>query len=396
MKKAKRIWQDKPNGINPKVAAYTVGDDFVYDNILLPYDIEGTRAHVKMLEKIKVLTKKELTDILKGLTKIEAAHRGGKLKTSQELEDCHTVIENELVRYCGQTGKKVHTGRSRNDQVATAMRLYERDQMDHVMSLIEDIGLLQAPFTLSSHIMPGYTHTQPAMMTTVSEWYKQFEESFKDDGMFCVYAASYTNKNPLGSGAGYGVPWKLNREMTTQELGFYKTIDNNQYCQLSRYKTDEMVLFALSRIMNTCSQFANDMMLYTSDTFKFFSLPKAFTTGSSIMPHKKNYDLFEIMRMNAAKVQGSLSQMQLMNKNLLTGYNRDVQGLKKIIMDAFMLTITTLELMKELLPEVEIHEENIDMHITDDLLSVEEVHKIMKKTDKPFREAYHEYKKGIK
>jgi len=326
MEKGKKIWQSSSGGLHPLVEAFTVGDDYRLDGeVLLPYDVKASKAHAQMLHSIGVLTQEELDVLLGALGEILTKWQEGEFKVLPEHEDGHTAIEEYITLKYGDVGKKIHTGRSRNDQSLVMLRLYMKDKLSELTSGVQQLAsLFENKGTEASDVlMPGYTHMQKAMPTTVGLWLGSFACALRDATIAMEAATRQIDQNPLGSAAGFGISHlQLNRQMTTEALGFERLQANSLYCGFSRGYFENIVLQALSQCMIVMSRFAVDMMMFTQQETAFFSLPDEFVTGSSIMPQKKNYDLFEIMRANG-RVYGSLQQqVQQIVTGLGSGYHR--------------------------------------------------------------------------
>ncbi len=321
----KKIWDKKgAMEINKAVENYTVGIDYLLDFDLLPYDIKGTIAHAKMLHKIKILNSKELATLLKGLNEILSLWEKGKFKISKSQEDGHTAIEAYLTEKYGDVGKKVHTGRSRNDQSLTMLRLFIKENLLQVKKETENtLKELDIQTKKIGKIkMPGYTHMQRAMPSSVGMWLGSFYHSLKDDLIILDSTLKVIDQNPLGSAAGYGENvLGLDRKFTTQELGLKKVQENPMYCALSRGKFENITLQALSNIAFTLGKMASDLLMFTTREFDFFALPDSFKTGSSLMPQKKNYDVLELVRGNVSMINGYRDQVEGITKNLPSGYN---------------------------------------------------------------------------
>jgi len=390
-----KTW-DKGYSLNKKVESFTLGQDPEMDLILAPYDILGSIAHVKMLQSAGLLTKKEETDLLIELKFLYELAKSNQVQIDKGVEDIHSQVEKILTEKLGDTGKKVHTARSRNDQILLDLRLFTRDQINILST--ELITLFDLLLDLSEEnkntLMPGYTHLQVAMPSSAGLWFGAFAESFTDDMILLNAAYKIINQNPLGSAAGYGSAFPIRREITTELLGFENISYNSIYSQMGRTKTEKTVAFALSSIASTLSKLAMDITLFMSQNFGFVRFPDEFTTGSSIMPHKKNPDVFELVRAKCNKIQALPNEIALISGNLPTGYHRDYQILKESYMPAFSTLIDCIHISTEMLKYIE-----FDKHILDDdryqyIFSVEEINKKVKK-GVPFREAYNEVAESI-
>ena len=390
-----KTW-DKGYTLNKKVENFTLGQDPEMDLILAPYDILGSMAHVKMLQSVGLLTKKEGNDLLLELKSLYELAINNQVQIEKGVEDIHSQIEKNLTEKLGDTGKKVHTARSRNDQVLLDLKLFTRDQINTLSN--EILKLFKLLLNLSEEnkniLMPGYTHLQVAMPSSAGLWLGAFAESFTDDMILLNAAYKIVNQNPLGSAAGYGSAFPIRREITTELLGFENLTYNSIYSQMGRSKTEKTVAFALSSIASTLAKLAMDITLFMSQNFGFIRFPDEFTTGSSIMPHKKNPDVFELVRAKCNKIQALPIEISLISGNLPTGYHRDYQILKESYMPVFTTLKDCIQITTEILKNIE-----FDKHILDDkryqyIFSVEEINK--KVTEGiPFREAYNEVAESI-
>ncbi|MDD2304924.1 MAG: argininosuccinate lyase [Prolixibacteraceae bacterium] len=331
-----KLW-DKGTSVNSLIENFTVGKDREMDLYLSKFDVLGSIAHAKMLQSINLLTKDELAELQAGLVQIYQVIEKGDFSIEDGVEDVHSQVELMLTRKLGDTGKKIHSGRSRNDQVLLDLKLFTRSEIQNlVMSVCELFDkLLTKAITNREYLMPGYTHLQVAMPSSFGLWFGAYAESLVDDLVLLKAAYQITNQNPLGSAAGYGSSFPLDRQMTTDLLGFDSMNYNVIYAQMGRGKMEKTVAFALSSIAATISKFAFDVCLFMSQNFGFVSLPDELTTGSSIMPHKKNPDVFELVRSHCNKIQAIPYQISLMTNNLPSGYFRDLQILKEVFLPAF-------------------------------------------------------------
>lgn len=395
-KEVKKLWQvDTP--LHPLVQSYTAGDDVVYDQQLLPYDVVGSKAHAKMLEKQGVLSKGELNDILATLDQLLADWKAGDFVITAEQEDCHTAIEQYVTAALGEPGKKIHTGRSRNDQTTLMVRLFTREKLAETISQIETLVEVTtaAAQSYTEIAMPGYTHMQKAMPTTVGVWLSSYADAWQDCIVLLLAVEELLDQNPLGSASGFGIRnFENDRAFTAQELGFSAVQENPQYVGLSRGLFEHALLQALSQIMLITSRFATDMMMFTTKEFNFFALPNEFTTGSSIMPNKRNYDLFEIMRANTSVVLSEQQQVAMSYIKLMSGYNRDLQTMKAPLMRSIEITQDTLTLLIEVLPKLVVHKDVLERAMTQELFITEKVYEMVKE-GVPFRDAYLEVKETI-
>jgi argininosuccinate lyase len=331
-----KLW-DKGTSVNELIDIFTVGKDRDLDLYLAKFDVLGSIAHAKMLQSINLLTASELVELENELVQIYQIIESGNFAIEEGVEDVHSQVELMLTRKLGDTGKKIHSGRSRNDQVLLDLKLFARSEIQKlVMSVCELFDkLLTKAIMNREHLMPGYTHLQVAMPSSFGLWFGAYAESLVDDLVLLKAAYQITNQNPLGSAAGYGSSFPLDRQMTTDLLGFDSMNYNVIYAQMGRGKMEKTVAFALSSIASTISKFAYDVCLFMSQNFGFVSLPDELTTGSSIMPHKKNPDVFELVRSHCNKIQAIPYEISLMTNNLPSGYFRDLQILKEVFLPAF-------------------------------------------------------------
>ncbi|OGI75992.1 argininosuccinate lyase [Candidatus Nomurabacteria bacterium RIFCSPHIGHO2_02_FULL_42_19] len=391
----KKLW-DKKGGTktNSVVENYTVGVDYLLDLELLSYDIKGTMAHAKMLRKIKILNDKELKLLINGLNKILSLWKRGSFKIDKSQEDGHTAIEAYLTENYGEVGKKVHTGRSRNDQSLTMTRLFSKEKLLEVEKKVENLikTLAQQIKKQGKIKMPGYTHMQRAMPSSVGMWLGSYHDSLKDDLILLEAVRKVTDQNPLGSAAGYGEKiLGLDRKFTTKELGFKKIQDNPMYCAMSRGKFENIILQSVGGVMFDLGKIANDLLLFTTKEFNFFTLPDSFKTGSSIMPQKKNYDVLELIRGNIGIFNGYQHQIENVIKALMAGYNRDFQLTKEPYIKGMKLALETIEVMTLVIKNLEAKKKNLENACSPELYATDLALKLVKK-GKNWREAYQEIK----
>ena len=385
---AQKLWE-KNIQVDHEVDVFTVGKDREMDLYLAKYDVLGSMAHITMLESIGLLQKSELEALLEELRNIYAVAERGEFVIEEGIEDVHSQVELMLTRKLGDIGKKIHSGRSRNDQVLLDLKLFTRDEIQKVVKLVNvlfEVLQMQSE-RYKSVLMPGYTHLQIAMPSSFGLWFGADAESLADELQLRQAAYRICNRNPLGSAAGYGSSFPLNRQMTTDLLGFDSLDYNVVYAQMGRGKMERVVAFALAGIAGTLSKLAFDACLFNSQNFGFISLPAQFTTGSSIMPHKKNPDVFELTRAKCNKIQGLPNQITLICNNLPSGYFRDLQIIKEIFLPAFGELEDCLRMVTHMMREIRVNE-----HILDDdkyalLFSVEEVNRLVL-SGVPFRDAY--------
>ena len=385
---AQKLWE-KNVQVDQEVDTFTVGKDREMDLYLAKYDVLGSMAHITMLESIGLLTKEELTVLLAELKNIYAVADSGQFVIEEGVEDVHSQVELMLTRRLGNTGKKIHSGRSRNDQVLLDLKLFTRAQIQEVVELVS--GLFEVLISQSNRykdvLLPGYTHLQIAMPSSFGLWFGAYAESLADDLQMMQAAYKVCNRNPLGSAAGYGSSFPLRRQMTTDLLGFDSLDYNVVYAQMGRGKMERTVAFAMAGIAATLSKLAFDACMFNSQNFGFIKLPDQFTTGSSIMPHKKNPDVFELTRAKCNKLQGLPQQITLISNNLPSGYFRDLQIIKGVFLPSFDELKDCLRMVTHMMREVKVNE-----HILDDdkyalLFSVEEVNRLVLE-GVPFRDAY--------
>ena len=383
-----KLWE-KNFEVNAEIERFTVGRDREMDRYLAKYDVLGSMAHITMLQSIGLLEKDELTQLLAALGSIYKTCEEGQFVIEEGVEDVHSQVELMLTRKLGDMGKKIHSGRSRNDQVLVDLRLFIRQQL---MEVVEDVNtLFDELIRKSNHykdvLMPGYTHLQIAMPSSFGLWFGAYAESLVDDMLFLQAAYRMTNRNPLGSAAGYGSSFPLNRSLTTELLGFDSMDYNVVYAQMGRGKTERNVAFAMATVAGTLAKLAFDACLFNCQNFGFIKLPKECTTGSSIMPHKKNPDVFELIRAKSNKLQALPQQVMLIMNNLPSGYFRDLQIIKEIFLPAFDELKDCLQMCAYIINRMEVDEHILDNPIYDPIFSVEEVNNLAA-AGMPFRDAY--------
>ncbi len=383
-----KLWE-KNYGINEEIERFTVGRDRELDLYLARYDVLGSMAHITMLQSIGLLEADELKDLLAELKNIYAVCERGEFVIEEGIEDVHSQVELMLTRKLGDIGKKIHSGRSRNDQVLVDLKLFTRHEIkvvaDGVKALFDE--LIQKSEQYKDVLMPGYTHLQVAMPSSFGLWFGAYAESLADDMLFLQAAYRMTNRNPLGSAAGYGSSFPLDRSMTTRLLGFDSMDYNVVYAQMGRGKMERNVAFALASIAGTMAKMAFDACLFNSQNFSFVKLPKECTTGSSIMPHKKNPDVFELIRAKCNKLQGLPQQITLIMNNLPAGYFRDLQIIKEVFLPAFGELDDCLQMTAYIINKMEVNGNILDNPMYDPIFSVEEVNRLAA-SGMPFRDAY--------
>ena len=383
-----KLW-DKGFSTAQEIERFTVGRDRELDLYLAESDVMGSMAHITMLESIGLLTSDELKTLLHELRAIRKEILEGKFTIEEGVEDVHSQIELMLTRRLGDMGKKIHSGRSRNDQVLVDLKLFTRRQLQLVAEDVRTLfGELQAQSERYKQVlMPGYTHLQVAMPSSFGLWFGAYAESLVDDMMFLQAAFRMANRNPLGSAAGYGSSFPLNRTMTTQLLGFESMDYNVVYAQMGRGKMERNVAFALASVAGTLSKLAFDACLFNSQNFAFVKLPDECTTGSSIMPHKKNPDVFELTRAKCNKIQALPQQIMLIMNNLPSGYFRDLQIIKEVFLPCFQELRDCLSMVTYIIQRIKVNEHILDDPRYDLMFSVEEVNRLATE-GMPFRDAY--------
>ena len=383
-----KLWQ-KNFEINSEIERFTVGRDREMDLYLAQDDVLGSMAHITMLESIGLLEKEELKQLLAELRRIYAVIQEGGFRIEDGIEDVHSQVELMLTRALGDMGKKIHSGRSRNDQVLVDLRLFTRRQLKTV---VEDVMALFSELQKQSEqykhvLMPGYTHLQVAMPSSFGLWFGAYAESLVDDMMMLQAAYRQTNRNPLGSAAGYGSSFPLNRTLTTKLLGFDSMDYNVVYAQMGRGKTERNVAYALASVAGTIAKLAFDACMFSSQNFAFVKLPNECTTGSSIMPHKKNPDVFELTRAKCNKLQALPQQIMLIMNNLPSGYFRDLQIIKEVFLPAFEELRDCLQMTTYIISRIHVNEHILEDSRYDLMFSVEEVNR-RASSGTPFRDAY--------
>ena len=385
---ASKLWE-KNTEVNQEIEKFTVGRDRELDLYLARYDVLGSMAHITMLESIGLLGKDEQPVLLEELRRIHADIEAGRFIIEEGVEDVHSQVELLLTRKLGDVGKKIHSGRSRNDQVLVDLKLFTRAQLQDIA---EEVRVLFEELQAQSErykgvLMPGYTHLQVAMPSSFGLWFGAYAESLVDDLLFLQAAYKMTNRNPLGSAAGYGSSFPLNRTLTTELLGFDSMNYNVVYAQMGRGKMERNVAFALAGIAGTLSKLAFDACLFNSQNFGFVKLPDNCTTGSSIMPHKKNPDVFELTRAKCNKIQALPQQIILIMNNLPCGYFRDLQIIKEVFLPAFEELKACLRMAAYIINKIQVNEHILDDPKYDNMFSVEEVNRLAT-GGMPFRDAY--------
>ena len=385
---AQKLWE-KNVKVDASIDLFTVGRDREMDLYLARYDILGSIAHITMLESIGLLTREELDKLTQELRNIYAIAEKGNFLIEDGVEDVHSQVELMLTRSLGDIGKKIHSGRSRNDQVLVDLKLFIRSELQSVVELTDNLftTLIAQSEKYKNVLMPGYTHLQVAMPSSFGLWFGAYAESLVDDLTVLQAAYRVSNRNPLGSAAGYGSSFPLDRSLTTRLLGFDSMNYNVVYAQMGRGKTERIVASALASIAATLSKLAFDACLFNSQNFGFIKLPDAYTTGSSIMPHKKNPDVFELTRAKCNKIQALPYQITLIANNLPSGYFRDLQIIKEVFLPAFDELKNCLRMVEQMMSRITVNEHILDDCRSDPIFSVEEVNRLTLEGT-PFRDAY--------
>ncbi|NRB61300.1 MAG: argininosuccinate lyase [Winogradskyella sp.] len=383
-----KLW-DKGFSIDKKIEEFTVGNDRQIDLHIAKYDVQASTAHAKMLQSIGIISEQELELLLEGLKQLETQIKTGSFVIDAQFEDVHSKIEYELTKNYGEIGKKIHTARSRNDQVLVALQLYYKQNLIEVKSKVQT--LFNTLLTLAENhkevLMPGYTHLQVAMPSSFGLWFSAYAEVLIDDVYVLNAVQKIVDQNPLGSAAGYGSSFPIDREFTTRELDFQTLKYNVVAAQLSRGKSERAVSSALGSLANTISRFAMDICLYNSQNFAFISFPDQLTTGSSIMPHKKNPDVFELIRGKCNKIQSLHSEMLLLTNNLPSGYHRDFQLLKENVINAFESIKDVLDIFDYAIQKIKVKQFDIKDKKYQYLFTVDNINNLVVE-GKSFREAY--------
>ena len=383
-----KLWE-KDFLVQPQIDAFTVGKDREMDLLLAKYDVLGSLAHIQMLESIQLISKNELDVLSASLKNIYQNIEKGLFKMDDDVEDVHSQIELLLTKSLGDIGKKIHSGRSRNDQVLVDLRLFFRAELQEMVRLMELVfhGFQEQSEQHKEVLMPGYTHFQVAMVSSFGLWFGAYAESLTEDLGLLESVFNIVNHNPLGSAAGYGSSFPLNRKMTTELLGFEDLSYNVIHAQMGRGKSELFIAFALASLATTLGKFSTDVVLYSSQNYHFLTLPKEYTTGSSIMPHKKNPDVFELLRGKCNLLQALPGQVSMLINNLPAGYHRDFQLLKEVIFPAILSMKECLEMIAFVLPKLEIHDNLLDDPKYAYLFTVEKVNELVLEGI-PFRDAY--------
>ncbi|MDR2733149.1 MAG: argininosuccinate lyase [Spirochaetota bacterium] len=391
-----RLWENPKSQTESIVADYTAAEDALLDNHLVPEDLITNAAHARMLAERGYISAQECRAILDELARIHDAWQSGNFMVSAADEDVHTKIENAVTIAIGEPGKKMHTGRSRNDQVLTDLRLYLRRRLASLALLAARLAQDFHDFAerAALHAMPGYTHMQRAMPSSVALWAGAFTEALADDAEQLLSQHAQADISPLGSGAGYGVSLKIDRELTARLMGFSRVQINPLHCQNSRGKIEGMALAAVSNLMMTLGRFAGDMLLFTTSEYGFFSVADRFTTGSSIMPQKKNLDIMELLRARVHTVQAAEQLVKAIPLGLPSGYSRDLQEMKKPLIEAFSIAESSLAVVSALLGGITVNTERLRAALSAEIYATDAVFRRVEE-GVPFRDAYHEIKSAL-
>jgi argininosuccinate lyase len=383
-----KLW-DKGGKFDKDIENFTVGDDYILDQKLIKYDCLASIAHARMLGKINLLKTEEVETLVKELHHIIDLDKQGNFKILKEQEDCHTTIENYLVKKLGDPGKKIHTARSRNDQVLTALRLFYKDELSECVKLTNELIETMSMFLkkFGRIALPGYTHTRKAMPSSITMWGQSFIDSLKDNLKVIEVAYLLIDQSPLGTGAGYGVPMKIDRKFSAKLLGFKKLQNNPLYTQNSRGKFESTILHSLTLVMYDVNKMATDLIIFSLPELGYFEIPDEFCSGSSIMPQKKNPDVLELLRSQYHVVVSYEFRIKNIAGNLVSGYNRDIQLSKAPTMKGLEITKECLSVMSIIFKKLKVNEENCHKALTPEIYATDELYKLVKKGI-PFREAY--------
>lgn len=385
----KKIWQKDDKATNILVNKFTVGKDLDFDERLAKYDVKGSMAHCKMLAEVCIISNEESEQMLSVLEEILEDIENGTFEIDKSAEDIHSQIESILIEKLGDTGKKIHTARSRNDQVLLDIKLYLVDEIREITTLTDEFFqiLIKLAEQHKNVLLPGYTHLQIAMPSSFGLWFGAYAEALLDDVEMLFSVKNIINKNPLGSAAGYGSSFPIDRESTTSHLGFQSMNYNSVYAQMTRGKSEKILSMAMATLSGTLGKFSYDVCLYLSQNFDFISFPKEFTTGSSIMPHKKNPDIFELVRARCNRIQSLPNEFILLTNNLPSGYHRDMQLTKEILFPAIDSLKECLEILSYTLPNIQVKNGILEDEKYQYLFSVEKINEEVK-NGSSFRDAY--------
>ena len=391
-----KLW-NKNDKLDYKIEAFTVGDDRIYDMYIAKYDVKASIAHAKMLSKIGVINNEEESLLVKELKTILSLIEKSEFKIEEKFEDIHSKIEFYLTDKLGDLGKKIHTGRSRNDQVLVALQLYFKDEILIIKNKIKELfdTLIILSKKNSKHLLPGYTHLQSAMPSSFGLWFSSYAENMIDDVLYFNTAFQINDQNPLGSAAGYGSSFNIDRKMTTKELGFSDLKYNVVAAQMNRGRIEKSLAIAISSIASTLSTFCSDICLYMTQELSFISFPDELTTGSSIMPHKKNPDVFELVRAKCNSLKSLPNEFLIMSNNLTSGYHRDLQLYKGKIIQAINEIVNCLEIFNYSIKKIKVRRDILKDKKYEYIFSVENLNELVK-SGKSFRDSYNQVSNEIK
>ncbi len=389
-----KLWEKEGICLNKVIEDFTVGNDHIIDMAVLPYDCKASIAHARMLYKMKIITKEELGNIISELKNIIKLTKNGEFEIKREDEDCHTAIENHLTRKLGETGKKIHTFRSRNEQVLAALRLYYKDEIskleDSINEFINEIKKFKVKFGKIE--LPGYTHTRKAMPSSIKMWCDWIIESMEDNKKLLKFSKDLVDQLPLGTGAGYGLPVEIDRKLLAELLGFKKIQKSPVYVQNSRGKFESTILHVLTQIMFDLNKMASDLILFSLDNFGYFEISCEICTGSSMMPQKKNPDPLEIIRANYHKVLSYEFMVKSLTGNLISGYHRDFQLIKEPVINGFEIVKSSLKVMRLVISKTKVNKEKCCNDLVSEIYATEKVYELVVKNKVPFRDAYRNFK----
>ena len=391
-----KLW-NKNDKLDNKIETFTVGDDRIYDMYIAKYDVKASIAHAKMLSKIGVINNEEESLLVKELKTILLLIEKSEFKIEEKFEDIHSKIEFYLTDKLGDLGKKIHTGRSRNDQVLVALQLYFKDEILIIKNKIKELfdTLIILSKKNSKHLLPGYTHLQSAMPSSFGLWFSSYAENMIDDVLYFNTAFQINDQNPLGSAAGYGSSFNIDRKMTTKELGFSDLKYNVVAAQMNRGRIEKSLAIAISSIASTLSTFCSDICLYMTQELNFISFPDELTTGSSIMPHKKNPDVFELVRAKCNSLKSLPNEFLIMSNNLTSGYHRDLQLYKEKIIQAINEIVNCLEIFNYSIKKIKVRRDILKDKKYEYIFSVENLNELVK-SGKSFRDSYNQVSNEIK
>lgn len=391
-----KLW-NKNDKLDNKIETFTVGNDRIFDMYIAKYDVKASIAHAKMLSKIGVINNEEESLLVKELKTILSLIEKSEFKIEEKFEDIHSKIEFYLTDKLGDLGKKIHTGRSRNDQVLVALQLYFKDEILIIKNKIKELfdTLIILSKKNSKHLLPGYTHLQSAMPSSFGLWFSSYAENMIDDVLYFNTAFQINDQNPLGSAAGYGSSFNIDRKMTTKELGFSDLKYNVVAAQMNRGRIEKSLAIAISSIASTLSTFCSDICLYMTQELNFISFPNELTTGSSIMPHKKNPDVFELVRAKCNSLKSLPNEFLIMSNNLTSGYHRDLQLYKEKIIQAINEIVNCLEIFNYSIKKIKVRRDILKDKKYEYIFSVENLNELVK-SGKSFRDSYNQVSNEIK